>query len=128
MGNESKEVTWICESEVNDFWRIPCWNNISNSFVPPWVRRKRNLRRILFKRCFVLLQSAQLNISGRDRVEGGQMDFSPQNFIGLNHVSEGGTCHGCSCKAFPVEGLEDEVPDLGWKDVAGCSPLCSVAI
>lgn len=50
------------------------------------------------------------------------MDFLPQNFIGLNNVSEGGTCHGCSGKAFPVEVVDDEVPNLGGKNRVGCFP------
>ena len=51
------------------------------------------------------------------------MDFLPQDFIVLDDVSEGGACHGCSGKTFPFEVVDDEVPNLSWKDGVGCFPL-----
>ena len=43
------------------------------------------------------------------------MEFCPPDFVVFNDVSEGGACHGCSCKAFPVEVVDDEVPKLEGK-------------
>jgi len=51
------------------------------------------------------------------------MEFRPQDFVVFNNVSEGGTCHGCSGKAFPVQVVDDEVPNLGGKIRVGCFPL-----
>ncbi len=51
------------------------------------------------------------------------MEVFPQEFVVFNEVSEGGTYHGCSCKAFPVEVVDGEVPDLRRKDGVGCFPL-----